>query len=771
MKLLKTALGIAVGGAMFTLMGMQSKSPEMPPKDKTDQKVEKLLKKMTLEEKVGQMTQVTLEVISVGEGTAVASPHQLDEEKMRKMIVDYKVGSILNCAGMPHSKERWNEMISKMQEMATKQTRLGIPIIYGIDAIHGTNYTTGSTLFPQQVGLAATWNTELVEQAAELCAYETRASSIPWNFSPVLDLGIDPRWPRQWEGFGEDPYLSSEMGVAMVKGFEGDQLDKYHVASCLKHYIGYGAPQSGKDRTPAWIPERMMYELFVPAFKKAIDAGSRTIMINSGEVNGVPVHASHKLLTTLLRDELGFEGVAVTDWYDIWNLVERHHVAKDKKEAVKLAVLAGVDMSMVPYDVEFADLLIELVKEGTITEERIDLSVRRILKLKYELGLFENPVTNLADYKDFGSDKFIGIAKDAATESITLLKNNKNVLPLNKTAKVLVTGPNANSMRTLNGGWSYTWQGDRTDEFAKDKQTVLEAIQAKIGTENVLFEQGVQYVAGADYKTDEIVDINAVLDAADKADVILLCLGENSYTEKPGDLNDLTLSSNQIRLAQAAASTGTPVVLLLNEGRPRIINGFEGEMDAILQAFLPGNEGGVAIADILFGDANPSGKLPYTYPRNVNDLVPYYHKFSENLAHNDGNEYTDPFFNPQYEFGFGLSYTTFEYSDLKLAQKEINKNGELEVSIKLTNTGNREGKEVVQLYTTDLVASITPSVKRLKAFQKVALKAGESKTVTFSIPAKDLSFIGLENKPVLEEGTFKVTVGNLTEEFELVNSL
>ncbi len=740
------------------LVGAVFSEGAMAQQETTD--IEALIAEMSIEEKAGQMTQLSLEIVSKGDGYNVQRPHELDIDKLKNVIVDHHVGSILNCAGEPHTPARWAEMIGQMQQLATQQTRLGIPLLYGIDAIHGTNYTKGATLYPQEVGLAASWNPELVEQAAAMTAYETRASSIPWTFSPDVDLGIDPRWARMWEGFGEDPHLSATMGVAMTKGFEGEDVSAQdRVAACLKHFVGYGAPRSGKDRTPAWIPETMLRELFLPPFQAAIDAGAKSIMINSGEVNGVPVHASSWLLTDVLRTEMGFEGVVVTDWYDIWNLVERHHIAKDRREAVKISIMAGIDMSMVPMDLEFTAILIDLIKTKEIPMSRIDDAVRKILMMKKELGLFEKPVMNPKDYPLFGSEQHRQIAENAALESITLLKNDA-VLPLDIGQKLLVVGPNGNSLRSMNGGWSYTWQGEQTDEYAKGHDTFYEALKRLGGNKKVDFEAGVAYVEGKDFKHETMENIDLVKQKAEKADVIILCLGENSYTEKPGDLDDLNLSEPQLALAEAVLKTQKPVVLVLNEGRPRIISKIADRVDAVVQTYLPGNEGGIALAKLLFGQENFSGKLPYTYPRYSNDLLPYYHKYSEDLAHNDGNVYEDPFFNPQYEFGYGLSYSTFGYSNLQVAQSQLSADDQLEISIKVTNTGKMDGKEVVQLYSSDIYASVTPSVKRLRAYKKIAIKAGETKSVTFKLPMKDLAFVGQNNKWTLEPGEFKITVGD-----------
>ncbi|MBD0401445.1 glycoside hydrolase family 3 N-terminal domain-containing protein [Flammeovirga sp. EKP202] len=762
LKITAIFLFILIGIGLYSVKG-NSSNPE-------NEKIEKLLRQMTLEEKVGQMTQVTLEVVSKGEGPfRMDKPWALDHDKLKDVLINYHVGSILNTAGEVRTPEEWYKVIKTIQDVATNDTRLKIPVLYGIDAIHGM-YSAGATMFPQEISMAASWNPELVKKSSEIIAYETRACGIPWTFNPTLDLGIDPRWPRMWEAYGEDPYLQSIMGTESVKGYEGGAIDNpNHVASCLKHYIGYGAPRSGKDRTPAWIPETFLREYFLPPFEAAVQAGAKSVMVNSGEVNGVPVHASKKLLTDILRGELGFEGVIVTDWFDINNLVERHHIAANKKEAVKKAILAGIDMSMVPYDVEFSKHLVELVKEGQISEERIDASVRRILKLKFELNLFENPYTDYKNYPDYGGEKHHQIARQSAHEVITLLKNENNILPLKQGAKILVTGPNANSMRALNGGWTYTWQGEKTNKFAADHNTIVEALKAQ--STNIFFEEGVRYPEGNnDYKVDEVVYIDKAVKLAKNVDYILLCLGENSYTEKPGDLDDLTLSANQLKLAEAMIKTKKPVILVLNEGRPRVISSIEDQLKAVIQLYLPGNEGGNALADILYGKVNPSGKLPYTYPRFVNDLLPYYHKFSSSTAHNDGNINNNHEVKAQYEFGFGLSYTTFKYEDLKLSKDKISTDDELEVSIKVTNTGQREGKEVVQLYTTDIVASISPSVKRLRRFEKINLKAGESKTVSFKINKNDLSFIGEDNKPVVEAGEFIITCGSLQKKFHLLDS-
>lgn len=731
------------------------------------QKVKSLLTKMTLAEKVGQMAQITMDVVTNGKDRYSSyEPITLNQQQLEHALVKYKVGSVINTANnRARTPEVWHQIINKIQE--TGKGRLNIPVLYGIDAIHGTTYTAGATMFPQQIGQAATRNRSLVYKGAEITAYETRASAIPWNFSPVLDLAPDPRFPRQWETFGEDPYLTTQLGLQMVKGFEGNNIaSPYRVASCIKHFLGYQVAFSGKDRTPAYIPDHILREVHLPPFKAAIDAGAQSIMINSGIINGVSVHASYQLLTKLLREELGFKGLIVTDWADIENLYTRDRIAKDHKEAIMLAINAGIDMSMIAYDYErFCDNLIALVKEGKVKETRINDAVTHILTLKYKLGLFENPVYDFKKYPKFGSKEFEQAAYQTAAESITLLKNNNNILPLKKGIKLLVTGPNANSMRTLNGGWTYSWQGEKVEEFASKYNTILEAVTQKAGKENVTFVEGVSYKMDGKYYEEFENGIETAVEKAKEADAVVLCLGENSYTESVGNLSDLYISDLQTQLAQKLGTTGKPIILVLNEGRPRLISKFEPKMSGILQTYLPGNFGGDALADILFGDVNPSGKLPYNYPKYPNSLVGYNHKPSENRTVMEGVYNYDAEYNPQYEFGFGLSYTTFKFDNLKLSAPKIKANQELTVSVEVTNTGNREGKEVVELYLSDLYASLTPDVKRLRGFEKINLKPGEKQTVTFKLNKNDFSFIGLNNKPVIEPGEFKVQVGTLNKSF------
>lgn len=741
----------------------------------TEGKVEDLLSKMTLEEKVGQMAQVTLDVITYGPNEYVSDePVKLDPAKVRQALLEYKVGSILNTANnRARTPQVWHEIISQLQEVATKESRLKIPVIYGVDAIHGTTYTAGATMFPQQIAQAATWNRALVKRGAEICAYETRASSIPWNFSPVLDLGRDPRFPRIWETFGEDVFLAAELGKEVIDGYEGTDNDVKNpkkVAATLKHFLGYSIPASGKDRTPVYMPEMELRERHLPAFKAAIDAGAHSLMVNSGQINGTPVHASYDLLTKLLKEELGFKGVVVTDWADIENLHNRDKVAASHKEAVKIAINAGVDMSMIPYNFRFVNYLTELVKEGAVPMSRIDDAVRRILTLKYELGLFETPVTNPKDYPDFGSAAHEKASYDAAAECITLLKNEKNILPLKKTSKLLLSGPNVNSNRSLNGGWTYSWQGEKVDEFGGKYNTIVEAFEKEAGKDKITFVQGLAYNDKGKYWEEKDLNIDAAVKAASGVDYIVLALGENSYTEKPGDLHDLTLSSNQIALAKALAKTGKPVILVLNEGRPRLIREIEREMAAVVQVYLPGNFGADALADVIYGDVNPSGKLPYTYPMYANTLLTYDHKPSEEQAKMLGVYDYASDFAVQYPFGFGLSYTTFEYSNLKISKAAVTPDEELTITVSVKNSGKVEGKEVVQLYVADKYASVTPDVKRLRGFEKISLKPGESREVSFKISGRDIAFVAPDLKWKVEAGDFDVMVDKLTTSFKVTES-
>jgi len=736
-----------------------------PERDNT-QKIEDLLKRMTLEEKVGQMTQLTIGMIVNGRDQDI----KIDPAKLDKAIVKYGVGSILNVSDQALTIDRWHEIIGDIQG-AAKKTRLGIPVLYGIDSIHGANYIQGATLFPQEIGMAATWNPELMKRASEIAAIETRAAGIPWSFSPVLDLGRNPLWPRFWETFGEDPYLAKVMGVAFVRGLEGaDVSSNDQVAASLKHYMGYSFPLTGRDRTPAWIPENYLREYFLPTFDAAVKAGARTVMINSGEINGVPGHVNKHILTDILRGELGFKGFVVSDWEDIKKLVTTWRIAATEKEATRQAIMAGIDMSMVPLDYSFADHLIALVKEGAVPQSRIDEAVRRILRVKFELGLFEKPVPTAALKARFALPESRQVSLQAARESLTLLKNANNILPLAKTTKVLVTGPTSDSMISLNNGWSYVWQGSEESLYPKDRPTIRKAIEEKVGAANVAFVQGTKITRPAGSTSnntptdkEEEVDIAAAVSAAQNVDVIVLALGEGSYCETPGNVTDLTIGEPQIKLAEALKATGKPIVMVLVEGRPRIINRIADSANAILMAYNPSNEGGTAIADVLFGDVNPSGKLPFTYPRTPNGLINYDHKPFET----EDTAFGNMAFKPQFEFGEGLSYTTFAYSDLRLGKQVITANEELPVSVTVTNTGSRAGKEAVLVYVSDLVASISPPRRRLRRFAKISLEPGQSRTLTFKLRRDDLSFIGADNKPVAEPGEFDVRVGGITQRFTL----
>jgi beta-glucosidase len=716
-----------------------------------DQKANALLAKMTLEEKVGQMTQLSINNFLKKSNDGIAlEPHQLDLEKLSFVITKYKIGSILDVGGDAQTREVWRNILTAIQAEALKG-RLKIPILYGVDAIRGNNYTLNSVLFPHEIAQAASFNPAMAKKVSQVSAYETRASFIPWTFSPVLDLGRQPMWPRIYETFGEDPLLAAEMGRATVDGFQGDgQLtDKYHVAACIKHYMGYSMPLSGHDRTPAWIPERELREYFLPPFAAAVKQGAKTVMVNSAEINGIPVHANKHILTDILKNELQFKGFVVSDYKDIEYLHMRHHVAKDNKESVMMAINAGIDMSMVPEDYTFCDDLVALAKEGKVPMSRINDAVGRILKVKFETGLFENPLGNAADYTEFNSEAHNKLNYDVAAECITLLKNNNSILPLLPGKRILVTGPTANTMRSLNGGWSRNWQGTNSNQTEKDKHTILTAIYDRFGADKVDYAEGVSF--------DGIVNLNEAVSKANAADVVVLCLGENSYTENPGNLNDINISPYQVELANAIAKTGKPIILVLAEGRPRPIAAIEPLASAVLHTYLLGNEGGNVIADALSGKINPSGKLPYTYPRYSNSLLNYYHKYTETLKCDEVAGY-----NPQWEFGFGLSYTTFKYNNLKLSTMNLTAANSIKVTVDVSNTGKVTGKETVLMYVSDLVASITPEVKRLRAFDKIELQPGETKTVSFTIDKKKLSFINANVDRVTEPGDFAVSIAGLS---------
>ena len=708
--------------------------------------IDALIAKMTIEEKVGQMTQLNLDVVCEGDIYKLVEPHHLDATKLNRALIEYHVGSILNCGGHAYDLTQWHTIINGIQTVATTQTRLKIPIVYGIDAIHGANYTLGATLFPQPLAQAASWDPKLVKRGAEITAYEVRASGIPWNFSPVLDLGRDPRWSRLFETYGEDVLLAKTMGLATINGYQGNNIgDAYHVAACMKHFLGYSMPRTGKDRTPVYIDDIQLREYFLPTFQAAINAGAATIMINSGELNGIPVHADKKILTDLLRNELGFKGVAVTDWEDIMKLNNIHMVAPTLKDAVYVAIDAGIDMCMVPNDYNFTILLTELVKEGKIPESRLDISVKRILELKKQLGLFEQPFTpSTTDYKKFGSDEFAQAARNMAQESITLLKNNNALLPLKQETKILVTGPAANSMTYLNGAWTRTWQGTDTTWNDQSKYTIREALNQS-NTVFIAYDEADQ-----------------LLNAAKTSDVIIVCLGEKPSTEKVGDIDELSMPENQQQLIGLLKAAGKPIVLVLVENRPLLVNDIEPLCDAIIMAYEPGDYGGLALADIIYGKINPSGKLPFTYPRYENSLLWYDHKHTETLDQSFGRNA----FNPQWEFGFGMSYTNFEYSNLVISNDTL-ANGKLQISVTVTNTGKVAGKEVVQLYIADRYASITPSVKRLRGFEKINLQSGEAHIVTFTISAEDIAFVGRDSKWIAEAGWFDIFIGDEKNAFYL----
>ncbi len=727
------------------------KAKSHPARPNHNADIERLLSQMTLQEKIGQMTQLAIPMITDGQNQTI----KINAEKLHKAIVQYGVGSILNVYDEALTPERWQEIVSGIQNAAA-QSRLKIPVLYGIDSIHGANYIQRSTLFPQPLGMAATWNPQLALKAAQVTAEETRAAGIPWNFSPVLDVGRQPLWPRVWETYGEDTHLATVMGLAMVRGYEGDDVaDNRHVASSIKHYVGYGAPQSGRDRTPAYIPENVMRDVFLPPFKAAVEAGAETVMVNSSEVNGIPGHINHYLLTEVLRNEWKFEGLVVSDWQDIKKLVNVHHVAATEKEATRLAVAAGVDMSMVPNDYSFPDLLTELVKEGAIPMSRIDEAVRHILKVKYDLGLFNRTPLDPRAVARVGSPANINISLNTARESITLLQNANALLPLKEGTKILLTGPTADTMVSLNNGWSYTWQGEKSNTFAADFPTFRKALEKRAGAQNVT------YVPGVDFEKE--INIAEAATAAGRADAIVLALGESSYTETPGNIADLTISSPQIKLAQAMIATGKPVVVVLIEGRPRIINAFADQVGAILMAYNPSNMGGQALSEILFGDVNPSGHLPLTYSRNPNALLTYDHKAFED----DDQDFGLSAFKPQFPFGFGLSYTTFGYSDLSVTPNSVTQTDTIDVSVKITNTGKTVGKEVVQVYLRDVVATVTPPGKRLVRFAKIDLKPGTSQTLSFKLTHDDLAFTGSNGKRIVEPGEFRIFVGNLQAGFSV----
>lgn len=798
---------------LFAAMYAQSTVPPAIPKDeKIEQQVETLLQKMTLEEKIGQMCELTIDVLqqrvnpfagldmqnlkvedlqhilkkyglekeydlSKGlppqdvmiqiymriQSIESQKGFQINEAALDTVISKYKVGSILNVPnGVAQTPEVWHKIIKRIQDKSMKE--IGIPCIYGVDQIHGTTYTQGGTLFPQGVNMGATFNRSLTREGAAISAYETRAGSIPWTYAPVVDLGRDPRWPRMWENYGEDAYVNAQMGREAVLGFQGEDpnhIDQFHIAACMKHFMGYGVPVSGKDRTPSSITVQDMREKHFAPYVEMVKAGALSLMVNSAMNNGLPFHANHELLTGWLKEGLNWDGMIVTDWADINNLYTRDHIVSSKKEAIKVAINAGIDMSMVPYEWSFCTYLKELVEEGEVPMSRIDDAVRRVLRLKFRLGLFEHPYTQVKDYPLFGSKEHSDVALQAAEESLVLLKNTDNILPLAKGKKLLITGPNANSIRTLNGGWSYSWQGDKADQCGSTYNTILEAFTNKFGAENIIYEAGVTYKEGGNWWEENQPEIEKAVAAASNADYIIACIGENSYCETPGNLTNLFLSANQINLVKVLAATGKPVILILNEGRPRIIAEIEPLAKAVVNIMLPGNYGGDALANLMAGDANFSGKMPYTYPKEINSLTTYDYKPSEHIGRQMEGAYNyDAQVSSQWAFGYGMSYTTFEYSNLKVDKDQFMADDTLTFSVDVKNTGNRSGKESVLLFSSDLVASLTPDVRRLRAFDKVELQPGEVKTVSLKIKASDLAFVGYDGKWVLEKGKFKIQCGD-----------
>ena len=733
--------------------------PVIKSDPKIEAQVEQTLKKLTLEEKIGQMMELVTDLFGANDKNGV---FYIDEHKTDSILSRYKIGSILNapntCA--PTAKQ-WEKYIAQIQKISMK--RIGIPCVFGLDQNHGSTYTQGGTLFPQNINVAATFNREIARRSAEATAYETRAVSIPWTYSPTVDLGRDARWPRIWENFGEDCYLSSEMGKAMVYGFQGEDpnnIDQYHIATSMKHFMGYGVPWTGKDRTPAYISPADLREKHFAPFLAGLQAGALTVMVNSASVNGMPMHANKDILTGWLKEETGWDGVLITDWADINNLYTREMVAKDKKDALRIAINAGIDMIMEPYSCDACGYLVELVKEGKIPMSRIDDACRRVLRMKYRLDLFKNPTQKLKNYPKFGGEEFAKLALEGATESMVLLKNEGNILPLQHGKKILLTGPNANQMRCLDGGWSYTWQGHRADEFAGKYNTIYEAFCNEYGKENVILNQGVTYNEKGKYWEENEPQIQGAVDAAKNVDVIVACIGENSYTETPGNLTDLWLSENQRNLVKELAKTGKPVVLVLNEGRPRLIADIEPLAQGIINILIPGNMGGDALANLVSGKSNFSGKMPYTYPKEINSLANYDFKKSEEVGTMEGAYDYNAKITQQWGFGYGLSYTSYLYSNLKVSQSDFRHGDIIKVSVDVKNTGKVAGKESVLLFSSDLIASMVPDGRRLRAFDKVELQPGETKTMIFELKADDLAFVGWNGKWRLEEGDFKLMIAD-----------
>ena len=752
----KILLSISMLALVYTA---SANVPVIKSDPKIEAQVEQTLKKLTLEEKIGQMMELVTDLFGANDKNGV---FYIDEHKTDSILSRYKIGSILNapntCA--PTAKQ-WEKYIAQIQKISMK--RIGIPCVFGLDQNHGSTYTQGGTLFPQNINVAASFNREIARRSAEATAYETRAVSIPWTYSPTVDLGRDARWPRIWENFGEDCYLSSEMGKAMVYGFQGEDpnnIDQYHIATSMKHFMGYGVPWTGKDRTPAYISPADLREKHFAPFLAGLQAGALTVMVNSASVNGMPMHANKDILTGWLKEETGWDGVLITDWADINNLYTREMVAKDKKDALRIAINAGIDMIMEPYSCDACGYLVELVKEGKIPMSRIDDACRRVLRMKYRLDLFKNPTQKLKNYPKFGGEEFAKLALEGATESMVLLKNEGNILPLQHGKKILLTGPNANQMRCLDGGWSYTWQGHRADEFAGKYNTIYEAFCNEYGKENVILNQGVTYNEKGKYWEENEPQIQGAVDAAKDADIIVACIGENSYTETPGNLTDLWLSENQRNLVKELAKTGKPVVLVLNEGRPRLIADIEPLAQGIINILIPGNMGGDALANLVSGKSNFSGKMPYTYPKEINSLANYDFKKSEEVGTMEGAYDYNAKITQQWGFGYGLSYTSYKYSNLKVSQSDFRHGDIIKVSVDVKNTGKVAGKESVLLFSSDLIASMVPDGRRLRAFDKVELQPGETKTMTFELKADDLAFVDWNGKWRLEEGDFKLMIAD-----------
>ena len=752
----KILLSISMFALAYTAI---ANVPVIKSDPKIEAQVEQTLKKLTLEEKIGQMMELVTDLFGANDKNGV---FYIDEHKTDSILSRYKIGSILNapntCA--PTAKQ-WEKYIAQIQKISMK--RIGIPCVFGLDQNHGSTYTQGGTLFPQNINVAASFNREIARRSAEATAYETRAVSVPWTYSPTVDLGRDARWPRIWENFGEDCYLSSEMGKAMVYGFQGEDpnnIDQYHIATSMKHFMGYGVPWTGKDRTPAYISPADLREKHFAPFLAGLQAGALTVMVNSASVNGMPMHANKDILTGWLKEETGWDGVLITDWADINNLYTREMVAKDKKDALRIAINAGIDMIMEPYSCDACGYLVELVKEGKIPMSRIDDACRRVLRMKYRLDLFKNPTQKLKNYPKFGGEEFAKLALEGATESMVLLKNKGNILPLQHGKKILLTGPNANQMRCLDGGWSYTWQGHRADEFAGKYNTIYEAFCNEYGKENVILNQGVTYNEKGKYWEENEPQIQGAVDAAKNVDVIVACIGENSYTETPGNLTDLWLSENQRNLVKELAKTGKPVVLVLNEGRPRLIADIEPLAQGIIDILIPGNMGGDALANLVSGKSNFSGKMPYTYPKEINSLANYDFKKSEEVGTMEGAYDYNAKITQQWGFGYGLSYTSYKYSNLKVSQSDFRHGDIIKVSVDVKNTGKVAGKESVLLFSSDLIASMVPDGRRLRAFDKVELQPGETKTMTFELKADDLAFVGWNGKWRLEEGDFKLMIAD-----------